>query len=99
MASEIQRAKTEYKGYWQSGYGRGFKKGAAVYEINGKLYAKDKKGSEEIWPSKRDSIVEQGYVPVNLEPVYGKCYEADLVSGHIKYDPIDKPLIQSMSAK
>ena len=29
------------KGYWQSGYGRGFKKSPIVWNINGKAYVKD----------------------------------------------------------
>lgn len=30
------------QGYWQSGYGKGFKKAPIIYLINGKAYARDK---------------------------------------------------------
>ena len=33
-------------GYYQRGYGRGFKKGPAIRLIGGKLYAKDSKASD-----------------------------------------------------
>lgn len=35
-------------GYYQRGYGRGFKKGPAIRLIDGKLYAKDSKASDYI---------------------------------------------------
>lgn len=46
------------KGYYQSGYGRGFKKLPTVWEINGKAYVKDATQS----PYQTDL---PGYVMVN----------------------------------
>ena len=33
------------QGYWQDGYGRGFKKLPTVWNINGKAYVKDSKNT------------------------------------------------------
>jgi hypothetical protein len=46
------------QGYWQSAYGRGFKKKPIVWEINGKAYVKDAYTS----PFQTDL---EGYVMVN----------------------------------
>lgn len=46
------------KGYWQSGYGRGFKKTPSVWLINGKAYAKDAQAT----PFQTDL---EGYVMLN----------------------------------
>lgn len=46
------------KGYWQSGYGRGFKKNPIVRLINGKAYVKDATQT----PFQTDL---EGYVMVN----------------------------------
>jgi hypothetical protein len=46
------------KGYWQAGYGRGFKKTPAVWLINGKAYAKDAQAT----PFQTDL---EGYVMLN----------------------------------
>lgn len=47
-------------GYWQSGYGKGFHKTAIIYLINGKAYAKDKRGAEVTYETDLT-----GYVMVN----------------------------------
>lgn len=51
-------------GYYQSGHGKGFKKNPNIYLIKGKLYAKDKAGSE--CDSKPLTGELKGYVRVNL---------------------------------
>ena len=46
------------QGYWQSGYGRGFKKNPIVWLINGKCYVKDSNAT----PFETDL---EGYIMVN----------------------------------
>jgi len=46
------------KGYYQNGYGRGFKPNVCVWEINGKAYVKDSVNK----PYETDLV---GYVMVN----------------------------------
>lgn len=80
MATTIQRTKTEHKGYWQSGYGRGFKDNVCVYLINGKLYAKDSKNANTVFMS--NEVTEMGYVPVNLCPIHKKCHQVSNLKEH-----------------
>lgn len=47
-------------GYWQSGYGKGFHKTAIIYLINGKAYAKNKRGAAHSYETDLP-----GYVMVN----------------------------------
>ncbi len=66
------------KGYYQSGYGRGFKKKPIIRLINGKAYAKDSKA----FPFQTDM---QGYVMVNASssngiPTY--FYQVGLIWEH-----------------
>lgn len=49
------------KGYW-----RGFKKNPIIYLIQGKAYAKDKRG----WAYMHTPCDIEGYVPVNIDHVY-----------------------------
>ena len=76
----ITRTKTEHKGYWQSGYGRGFKRNVSVYIINKKLYAKDSKNANTVFM--RDEVIEMGYVPVNIDPVYNVCHQVSNLKDH-----------------
>jgi hypothetical protein len=66
------------QGYWQSGYGRGFKKTPIVWLINGKAYAKDAKAT----PFQTDL---EGYVMLNAINMFGTSisfYEIGLISKH-----------------
>ena len=51
------------KGYYQVGYGRGFKKNPIIYLIDGKLYAKDKKNAELDYEPLTGKF--EGYVRIN----------------------------------
>lgn len=67
-------------GYWQDGYGKGFKKSPVIWLINGKAYAKD----GQRFPYETDL---SGYVMVNYNkptnPEYeGSFYEVGLISQH-----------------
>jgi len=62
MKTQIKRIKIG-QGYFQSGYGKSLNKQANVYLINGKLYAKDKKGCELNYSPLKDDL--EGYVRVN----------------------------------
>ena len=68
------------QGYYQKGYGRGFKKLPKIRLINGKLYAKDAAAS----PFQTDL---QGYVMINSIKNWDKesFYEVGLISDHLKY--------------
>ena len=67
------------KGYYQSGYGRGYKANVCVWEINGKAYIKDATQT----PYQTDLI---GHVMVNAFKLGEKTYYASvgLISEHIK---------------
>lgn len=80
---EMQKQKIG-QGYYQAGYGRGFKKSPVVWLINGKAYVKDSKAS----PYETDL---EGYVMVNNFPVSdgGEAFsEVGLISNHMKYEQI-----------
>lgn len=65
------------KGYWQRGYGRGFKKNPVIWNINGKAYAKDSANT-----SYQTDL--EGYVMVNTF-TFGTsvCFsEVGLISQH-----------------
>lgn len=62
------------QGYWQSGYGRGFKKTPIVWLINGKAYAKDSKTT----PFQTDL---EGYIMLNVN-TYGSFGQVGLISEH-----------------
>lgn len=61
------------QGYYQAGYGKGFKKAAAVYLIEGKAYARDTKGL-----AFQTDL--SGYVMLNFSGNY--YYEVGLISKH-----------------
>ena len=63
------------EGYWQCGYGKGYKK-ANVYMINGFAYAKDKRNSEVAFERDLD-----GYVMVNKQKEI--FWQVSAKSGHI----------------
>lgn len=67
------------KGYYQSGYGRGFKKRPIIWKINGGYYAKD----AAAFPYQTDM---NGFVMVNKmqTPDGEKFYEVGLISEHQK---------------
>ncbi len=80
------------EGYFQTGYGRGFKKKPIIYLINNKLYAKDRKGWSVCYDKLEGDL--EGYVQVNVikkasqqggETFY-QCYDSD----HIDYVPLNK---------
>ena len=52
------------QGYFQSGYGKGFKKTPTVWLINGKAYAKDKAGADCSSTPLTGEL--EGYVTVNF---------------------------------
>lgn len=52
------------QGYFQSGYGRGFKKAPIIWLINGKAYAKDTEGSTTDYTPLTGEL--EGYVRVNF---------------------------------
>lgn len=56
------------KGYFQSGYGRGFKKGPTIWLIDGKAYAKDSKGASSMYTPLEGEL--KGYVTVNFVAGY-----------------------------
>ena len=68
------------QGYYQSGYGRGFKKNPIVRLINGKAYVKDSKTI----PFQTDI---EGYVMVNVSTSNGEpfFYEVGLINQHNLY--------------
>ena len=86
------------QGYNQSGYGRGFKKSPIVYLINGKLYAKDKAGSETDFHQLAGEL--EGYIRVNkLHKLTdsGSDYYYQ-VSGHSKADEHKEYIIKNTDA-
>jgi len=70
------------KGYFQSGYGRGFKKSPIIYLINGKAYAKDKGGADSELTPLKDELC--GYVAVNIETIYGNFHQVSALSSEHK---------------
>lgn len=65
-------------GFYQSGYGRGFKKGPVIWKINGKAYAR----SSDAMDFRTDL---PGFIMVNSMTCGGgviKYYEIGLVSEH-----------------
>lgn len=73
------------RGYWQSGYGRGFKKKPIVRLINGKAYVKD----AQALPFQTDM---DGYAMVNSFIFDDREYFAcvGLISEHVKYNKFIK---------
>lgn len=69
------------KGYFQNGYGRGFKKNPLVRLINNKAYVKD----SQALPFQTDL---DGYVMVNFVKSGDKeiFYEVGLITEHNKYN-------------
>jgi hypothetical protein len=70
------------QGYWQSGYGKGFKKNPIIRLINGKAYVKDSRAI----PFETDL---DGYVMVNaFKTGDGRISfgEVGLISKHEKYN-------------
>lgn len=74
------------KGYYQSGYGRGWKSAPVVWRINNYLYAKDAKN----WDTDHQPLEGElkGYVRVNTLPPYeGKFYQCG-PREHIPYESL-----------
>ena len=67
------------KGYYQSGYGRGFKKNPIIRHINGKAYAKDSTAM-----SFQTDM--EGYVMVNQDQTYKSFYQVGLIWEHQEYN-------------
>ena len=72
-------------GYFQKGYGKGKNTRAIVYLIDGKLYAKDKKGWESMYTPLSGKF--EGYVPVNNggDGFYFQCSNIDGLQEHMDY--------------
>ena len=69
------------KGYYQSGYGRGFKKNPIIRLINGKAYAKDSTGG-----GFQTDI--EGHVMVNQDKTYKSFYQVGLIWEHENFTNI-----------
>lgn len=66
------------KGYWQSGYGRGFKKTATVYLIDGKAWVRGT-GYHN---------TKEGFIPVNIDKTYNKFHQLGPLEQHADFDKI-----------
>ena len=68
--NNTQRTKVG-QGFWQSGYGKGFKKLPFIYLINGKYYAKDNESAKLAF--EKSGI--EGYIMVNImKTEYGDSF-------------------------
>jgi len=70
------------KGYFQAGYGRGFKSSPVIWLINGKAYAKDSANADGLYPLSGELC---GYVRVNIESFYGNFHEVTGPHNHHEY--------------
>jgi hypothetical protein len=73
------------KGYFQAGYGRGLKKTATIYLINGKLYAKDLKNWKTDFDQLDGDLI--GYVRVNSMIIQNQMFfnQVSLPNKHRDY--------------
>lgn len=79
LSNKIERIKIG-RGYYQNGYGKGFKKAPIVYLINGKAYAKDKNH-----PGFQTDL--DGYAMVNQHSYFeeARFWQVGLISEHLNF--------------
>lgn len=65
------------QGYYQKGYGRGFKKNPNIYLIDGYLYARDKVGASQQYTPTTGELIEYVRVNIGARGKYHQCNEAE----------------------
>jgi hypothetical protein len=74
-----EMVKTSHRGYYQTGHGRGFKKGPVIYKYKGCFFAKDKKNAELEYSPLTGEL--SGYVQLADYGTNGNHYFSQLGAG------------------